>query len=214
MSQEQIRIAIVEDDLTWQKIIIQDLNKITNFIFVASAINKAEALKIIKTFEIDCMLVDIHLSDNSTEGIEIVYEIAKTNNKIKFIMLTADKEPNLIKSAFAAGASDYIMKNNLEAIEQTINKVFFSNGTSPIDIVLKDYQLKKIEVLFNKLTSAENEVLQLILKNHKKLEIANIRKTTIDTIKSQGKSIFTKLEVNSKTELIEKYRLYMQSKEK
>ncbi len=67
----------------------------------------------------------------------------------------------------------------------------------------KIIELKKNRL--NKLTSREKEIIQLIIKRNKNIEIANELFVELSTIKSHINNIYKKENVNNREELIEKY---------
>ena len=67
----------------------------------------------------------------------------------------------------------------------------------------KNIEIKKNRL--NKLTSREKEIIQLIIKRNKNIEIANELFVELSTIKSHINNIYKKENVNNREELIEKY---------
>ncbi len=67
----------------------------------------------------------------------------------------------------------------------------------------KNIEIKKSRL--NKLTSREIEIIQLIIKRKKNIEIANELFVELSTIKSHINNIYKKENVNNREELIEKY---------
>lgn len=75
-------------------------------------------------------------------------------------------------------------------------------GVSPkasIDFVLDEHELKKIG-----LSNREYEVLVLLAKGHSNAEIAEKLFLSLSTIKTHASNLFTKMEVKSRTQAIEK----------
>ena len=63
-----------------------------------------------------------------------------------------------------------------------------------------------MQELKRSLTRRENQVLNLILDNRKTAEITQELNITVNTVRTYYKHIYQKMFVNSKRELLEKYR--------
>lgn len=61
------------------------------------------------------------------------------------------------------------------------------------------------DYLSNKLTNREQEVLKMIVDCKKNKEISSMLNISMTTVSAHTKNIFSKLEINSKCELISKY---------
>ncbi|MBF0265714.1 MAG: hybrid sensor histidine kinase/response regulator [Gammaproteobacteria bacterium] len=128
-----LKILIVDDVKSirdYLKTILKPLNSI-----VYESTNGEDALEQIKNNEFDMVLMDIEMPIMT--GIEATY---KVRNELQYmytpiIMITALQNPQLIKSAFDNGATDYISKplNEIEVLSR-IN-LHFENRRLSLELI-------------------------------------------------------------------------------
>ncbi|HBI05028.1 MAG TPA: DNA-binding response regulator [Paenibacillaceae bacterium] len=197
---EQIKVIIIDDDSQWLKIITNFLNQSENILIVGTAQSKEEALLLLQSIHFDVALLDINLSDNNLDGIELVIEISNTK-QCKIIMLTSLNDEEVIRDAFTAGAIHYISKLNYKEIPQIIHTI---RNRTPYEVLLEDYyRLKKEEQLKN-LTRAEREIFDLVEQGLTHAEIKDRLYKTERTLKNQVNHILKKLGTHSCREAIVK----------
>jgi two-component system response regulator AtoC len=86
-----------------------------------SAANGREALKTLKTEQVDLVVSDLHMP--GMNGLDLLKEIRQDNEALPFIMVTAQGEINTAVKAMKLGASDYILRPfDLEVLEVAIEK--------------------------------------------------------------------------------------------
>lgn len=198
---DRIKIAIVEDDIDWLKMMIVYFNEVKEFLIVGTATNKNEAILLAKSVYIDFIIMDINLSGNKTDGIQATAEISNFS-KAKIIMLSVFDEPELIIDSFTVGAVNFLPKNKFQNVTELIKEI--SIKKTPLEILLQDYQRLKRKEYLGVLSSAELETFVLLEQGLTQREIASKLGKSIDTIKIQVTSIFRKLNVHSAKEAIKK----------
>jgi DNA-binding response OmpR family regulator len=107
---QKYKILIVEDEDSIRRNYADYLNM--EGFEVEEAPDGEEALKKIKTFDFDLLLLDIILP--SVDGLDVLKEVksdVKTKNK-KVIMLTALGRDSVIKKGFELGADAYLIKDH------------------------------------------------------------------------------------------------------
>ena len=110
------------------KILVVDDESLTCFLLheyfegryqVETAFNGSEALRKVKEFQPDCMLLDIRMPD--MDGIEVLRTVKQMHSEVKVIMITAIWCADLAKECLSLGAFDYIVKPlDLDALETQI----------------------------------------------------------------------------------------------
>lgn len=203
-----IRVAIVEDNKTtregMKKII--DLSSVYHCICTCSTAE--DALRDLPEHQPEFVLMDIELPGMS--GIECVKLL---KNKIPFaqiIMVTVYEDPDRIFRALRAGASGYLLKRSApdEILSELDN---LRQGGAPMspEIARKVVACFQTEGASNadveKLTSRERQVLELIVQGFSNKEIASQLNIALDTIRGHLKTIYSKLQVHSRTEAVLKY---------
>lgn len=104
-AKEQVQILVVEDELTFQKLICTSLERQGHTVTVAGT--GAEALARLREMPIDLVLLDILLPDMN--GFDICQEI-RIFSRVPIVMLTSLNRTDDIVHGFNVGADDYITK--------------------------------------------------------------------------------------------------------
>jgi CheY-like chemotaxis protein len=102
------KIIIVEDNDVYRAALKGLINAQDHLEVVAEAGSGGEALKIIKQFPADLVLLDLRLPDRS--GYDILPEISKSADA-KILVLTILESDHNIRAAFEAGADGYCFKD-------------------------------------------------------------------------------------------------------
>lgn len=196
------RIVIVEDNDAVREGFSLIINSVSKYYVVAGYDNAEDALKNLKKDKPDIVLMDLELP--GMNGIEAIAAIKKTNPNIDLIVNTIYENSDLVFQALCAGAAGYITKNTshselLNAIDEVIN------GGAPMSskiakMVVSSFQKNPNSPLSNR----ETEVLELLSQGKSYSMIAQDLFITKETAKSHIKNIYSKLQVNSKSEAIAK----------
>ncbi len=198
----RIKVAIVEDDpeiRTNLSLIINGADELTCDYQYGSAEDFLEALG--KEMP-DVVLMDIQLP--KMDGIEAVRQFKSRFRHIEVLMLTVHQNDKLVFDSLCAGASGYLVKNTppariIDAIQEALR------GGAPMStqvarMVVQSFR-KNQE---NTLTERERDVLQQLCQGKSYKSIGDALFISQDTVRSHIKSIYKKLEVNSKSEAVAK----------
>jgi two-component system, response regulator YesN len=109
-----LKNALIVDD---NQMILEALGKIIDwdkygYKLVGKAYNGLEALEISKRENIDILLTDIKMPE--MDGLQLIREIKSAKPDIKIIILSAYNEFSLVREAFKLGASEFILKTELD----------------------------------------------------------------------------------------------------
>jgi DNA-binding NarL/FixJ family response regulator len=155
----------------------------------------------------DVVLMDIHLPGIS--GIECVAELKEKMPATQFMMVTVYDDDDNIFNALQAGASGYILKRTSPAqILEAIREVH--NGGSPMSseiarrVVESMRKKKNLSSESDILTEREREILDYVSKGYIYKEIAEALFISIGTVKVHLRNIYEKLQVQNKTEALNK----------
>ncbi len=150
------------------------------------------------------IFLDLGLPDS--DGISIISEILKRNPDCKILVITIMQDEEKIFTALKAGASGYILKTDIYNLGETIDHVYKTGGIMTPTIAYKVMQYFQNRTTSDEnmkhLTNREKDILDLVVDGRSTREIAAFFKTTEGTVRNQLKSIYKKLHVNSKVELI------------
>lgn len=185
---------------------------------VGAAGDRQQAFACISLNKPDVVLLDVDLGDDN--GIEMLPELIVSTNA-KFIVLTGEQNPATHQQAIINGARGVLLKTDsariiLKAIEkvhggeiwlnnQTLNKVLSrltQTGASGGKAV--DPEQLKIESL----TAREREIIKALTQNDSSTnkEIAGSLFISDSTLKNHLTTIYSKLEIKNRIELL-KYAL-------
>ena len=196
------RIVIVEDNEAVREGFSEIINSMSDYTVISGYDNAEAALKHYKKDKPDIVIMDLELP--GMHGIQAIAEIRKLDGKVDIIVNTIYENSDLVFQALCAGASGYITKNSshsllIEAIDEVVK------GGAPMSsriakMVVNSFQKN----LDSPLSNRETEVLELLAKGKSYSMIADELFVTRETAKSHIKNIYSKLQVNSKSEAIEK----------
>lgn len=200
---DKIRLIIVEDDPNWIAAMTLFLELEEDLEIVAVAKSYDEAIETCISTDADVILMDINLSENELSGIYATAEIL-CHKEIKIIMLTSLLNELIIRSAFAAGAVNYVLKTAYKSIPSVIRQTLQS--ITPNEVLARDYLRLRIQEILSPLTSTEKEVFQMLSEGKSKKDIADSLFISENTLKNHINHILKKLEAESVKDAIEKLK--------
>ena len=170
---------------------------------VTSALNGKSALEILHNDKsIDVVLLDVMMPEmNGWETLKNIRSNPETA-EIPVILVTAVSEDQKMISGLKIGADDYIVKpfvlpNLLARIEAVLRRSRRgSDKTSLHNVTISENNQ------FNSLTRREKDVLLLVAKGENNKSIADKLVLSEVTVKSHLSSIFKKLNVTNRTQLV------------
>ncbi len=207
MTRIKINLAIVEDDKQIQNILVNYFKKDDiNFESVIAYSSIEELLSIVDNLDNYIFLLDINLQGMS--GIDGIFHIKNKWSLCEIIMISVLSDSNSIFKSICAGASGYLDKDTpLGKIKEAI--IALSEGGSPITpaIARKVFDFfQPNKNLTENLTKRERDVVQGLVEGLSYKLIASKLDISIDTVRKYIRSIYNKLHVNSKGELLAIYR--------
>lgn len=205
-----IKIAIIED-LVEIALELQELFNEEEGMSCTQVYHNAEdAIQFLTKFPADIVLSDIGLPKAS--GIEAIIAIREACPRTQFCMFTVFEDNQKIYNSLTAGAKGYILKNSdPDRIIQSVRELY--NGGSPMNTEIA----RKVIDAFSQgavtnpertplpITAREMELLELLAKGLLYKEIAQELGITVGTVKQHIHKIYDKLQVNNRTEAINKY---------
>jgi DNA-binding NarL/FixJ family response regulator len=211
---ETIKIAIADDNTFLIKAIQEKLSFFDDIECKIRALNGRELIqKLERNTNIDLILMDIEMPE--LDGIDATAVIKAKYPHIKIIMLTIFDNDENIFNAIKAGADGYFLKEvKHQALYDGIRQTLQGGAAMNPSIAMKTLRLLRNPVSFAQspdkehisLTPREVEVLEQLSKGLSYMYIADNLILSPKTVRRHIENIYTKLQVHSKLEAIEKAR--------
>lgn len=200
-----MNLILIEDEVNIQLALSQYLlaqPEFDNIVIYGSAEEFEKANQI---HQPNIIVLDINLPIKS--GIELIPIIKNKFPEVSILMLSVNNDNESVFLSLQAGADGYLGKeSSLDKIKEAI--IDLKNGGSPITPVIA----RKVFDFFNSqntviedLNDREKQVVKGIVNGLSYKLIAIEYHVSIDTVRKYIKSVYRKLQINSKGELIAKY---------
>ena len=212
-----IRILVAEDFDLLREDLCGILNQQPDMTVAGSAGSGKEIEALARSTACDLILMDIEM-ETTTAGIRATERILEEKPSLKVLFLTAHETDDMILTSMGAGAVDYIVKGCDDA-ELLLHIRSAWEGRPMLDariqsVLFKEYsRLRRSErsLLFfistvSQLTTAERELVRLLLEDKKVKEIAELRCVELVTVKTQIKSLLRKFGCSRTREIVETIR--------
>ena len=211
MNNEIIKIAIIEDDKEVAFELRELFNQSDGMTCTQVYHSAEDALTFLPKNPADVVTVDIGLPGIS--GIEAIITLKELLPNAQFCMFTVFEDDVRIFQSIEAGAKGYMLKNaSSEKIIDAIRELY--HGGSPmspniarkvIDSFMPKSQKENRKSHQLPLTDREYELLTELSKGLLYKEIADQLNITIGTVKQHIHKIYHKLQVNNRTEAINRF---------
>lgn len=203
-----LAVGIVENDELFLEEVKEQLTQI-NLIGKVKGWKSAEIfLRDPTSKDFDILFLDIVLPGLS--GIDLVAHLSEKNERIKVIMLTNMNSDEMVFNSIKNGALGYLLKSELGQIAPILD-VILSGGamiTPTIALrVFESFRRPKETLQFN-LTDREKQILELLTRGKKISSVSKFLDLSEHTVNGYVKSIYKKLQVHNRAELVSKVQKY------
>ena len=202
-----IRVGIVEDEKQIRESLMILIDGSEGFSCQHSFEDAEAAILKLPQLDLDVVLMDIHLPGK--DGISCVEKLSDVTKSTHYLMCTSFEDTDSVFRALKAGAKGYITKTTQPSkILDAITEIF--NGGSPMSshiarkVVASFHQLPADNLELKKLTEREKEILLLLSEGLRYKEIADKLFLSTETVRTHIRNIYEKLQVNSRTEALNK----------
>ena len=206
MSEDKIRVLIVEDHQVVAEGLSALLNDQPDIAVVGSAASVSESISRAEKAKPDVVLADFRLTDGT--GTDAGLAIRQVLPDVKLIVLTQEDSDVARFAALEAGASAFIPKSRAAAeVVDAIRKVA-AGGTlfTPRTIAGLLNRRREMDLSLDSLTPREKEVLRLMAQGTSSREIGARLGISYATVRTHVRTLASKLGVHSKLETIIKAR--------
>lgn len=196
-SPTRIRVLIADDHVTVLEGLAAIIGRQPDMEVVAESANGREAVEQWQKHRPDVSLLDLRMPE--LDGLSAMEEIRQISPSARVIVLTTYDSDNEIASAIKAGARAYLLKETRrEDLLDCIRRVHAGETCIPAPLVAK----LAANMSSDSLTGRELNVLEMLAQGRSNKEIGVLLFISETTVKSHLRSIFTKLNVLSRTEAI------------
>jgi DNA-binding NarL/FixJ family response regulator len=213
-SRPSIRVALVVDDVSFRNAVAAAIASAPDMTLSGVASTRSGGLQMLEGEPSDVLLVDLGLPDGS--GIDVIRAAHVRWPKCNTMVSTAFGDEMHVMQSLEAGAVGYLLKDS--APERLVLEIRnLHAGGSPISPLIARQVLTRFrppalapasvgesgpKTVRAVLSGRETEVLELITKGFSTGEIAALMSVSQHTVLTYVRRIYSKLEVNSRTEAI------------
>jgi two-component system, NarL family, response regulator LiaR len=206
--QEQIRIIIIEDHTMVRQLLTDSLADSGQIMVVGHWKSAEAALEFLhENKNVDIAIVDTHLPCPGMNGIQFLESARIRCPFLKFIILTMDNDELLIRGAFEAGASGYLLKTApIEELKFAIQTVV--RGQTYISAELTEHILfgaEHYKPAQQKALDLNGELIMMLEKARDGLgnkEIAEQLGLSLTVVKSRFARLMRRLNAKDRTETV------------
>jgi DNA-binding NarL/FixJ family response regulator len=200
-----IRLLLVDDHQVVRVGLRTVLHNNQGITVVGEAGSRADAVRAIKRFNPDIVLMDVRLPDGS--GVEAAREILAQHPTTRIIFLTSYADDDSVLAAVLAGANGYVLKDiDVSLLIRSIRTV--ANGQSLLSPALTQRALNWIKagpvqtgpVRERSLAPQEERVLALVAEGLTNKEIAAAMQLSDKTVKNYLANMFQKLHISRRAQ--------------
>ena len=200
------RIQIVEDEEVTRDRLVRALRTEPDLEVSGAAASCAEARRMLAVDGPDVLLVDLGLPDG--DGTALIREVRAQHAQTEIMVITVFGDERTVVAAIEAGAGGYLLKDGTDA-EIVQGVLDLLRGFSPISPAIARHLLRRLQADPRapsphgpRLSSREQEVLELLARGFRTGEIAAALGITAHTVTTYVRQLYRKLEVGSRGEAV------------
>ena len=193
-----LKILIVDNHDIARKGLAMLISRQDGLFVVAEAGTVTDALKKVREYVPDVVVMDTLLPDRS--GIEACRDVRDENPNVKVLLLTSYGDHAAVVESIMAGASGYIIKKaQSREISEVIRKADIGQPLLDPAIVAaaQEHIWNRGEnAMITPLTDQEQEILKLIIEGQTNRKIASVINLSNEVIRDYVSNILGKLEIS------------------
>jgi len=203
----EISCVIVEDDAIVSEALRDILNATSDLRCVAIFDNEQQAISEIPILAPQIVLMDLKLGKGS--GINVIRALKPKMPDTQFLVITIFEENEKVFDSLKAGATGYIVKSASPEEYVAAVRCLLAGG-SPLSPVIARKLVNTFgekpnkKVLGQELTERERQIIDLLAAGLMYKQVAEQLNISIDTVRTHIRHIYEKLQVQSRTEALNK----------
>ncbi len=217
--EDVIRVMLVDDQRLFiesLRIVLENQNRDIRVVGIAE--NGEEALRLYGELDPQIILMDVRMP--VMDGVAAVRGIKSKSPQVKIIMLTTFEDDDYVKEAMVAGAEGYMLKNIdppmlVSAIKAVAAGSILIAPQVAGNLIHQVYDnerdafrqsRREMPPWYGELSPREKQILRYMLRERTNGEIAEVIHVGDQTIRNYISTIYSKLNVTSRKEALEKVR--------
>lgn len=176
-----IKIAIIDNSITWRFILINLLEKHNDFIVVLGCDDDEEFINKINAYSIDVLIIDFNFPKK--DGISVLIKLKSILKNVPIIVFSTIFDKTLNQTFYDLGIHYYISKSTYEELEKTIYSIF-----------KLDYKERKKKI---ELSESEIILLKHICEEVDKNEICEKLCISLSSYEKKRKALADKLKIKN-----------------
>jgi len=208
---EPIRVVVIDEQGLFRAGVKSLMNDCPGIVVMGEAGNKTEAVALVEREQPDIILLDIKM--NGESGLDFIPDLIKASETARILILTGEGEEALQKQAIYLGAVGLVSKaKNPEVLIKAVKRVHAGEvwldrtmTASVLGEMARGGPLREAdpeEARITSLTNREREVIASVGEGLKNKQIAEQLFISDVTVRHHLTSIYAKLEVANRLELI------------
>jgi len=210
MKNETFNLVIVEDNPVILKVLESYFKTSPSFNLLFYATSTEAFMDSWKDQRIDVLLCDIGLPGKS--GIEATWYVKRKSFATQVVMFTVFEDKDTIFQALCAGASGYLLKDTpMAKVEEQLLEVMDGGSVMSPQVArmvvgyFNPLLDKKDNKAIDRLTHREIEIVSMLQHGATYRTVSERLFISVDTVKFHIRNIYSKLQINSRSELVNKY---------
>ena len=209
MSDEQIRVMVVDDHPMWRDAVERDLQA-AGLDVVAVAADGHQAIARFPAARPQVVVLDLQIP--GPNGVEVTAAVLKADPSARVLILSASGEQDDVLEAVKAGATGYLVKSaSREELLDAVRRVargdsVFTAGLA--GLVLGEFRrlsdptaARSDDPLHPELTDRETEILKMVAKGLSYKQIADRLVLSHRTVQNHVQNTLRKLQMHNRVEL-------------
>lgn len=206
-----IRVLLIYDDVVMRLGLRMLVENCRGLKVVGEATNPADALDITAREQPDIILLDSDLDSNN--GLDLLPKLHASARQARVLVLTGERDDEVYLRAMRLGASGLVLKDQAaEVLSKAIEKIhagevwfdrlFVGSLIAELLRAAEDWRTSPEAARIGRLTEREREVIDLVGEGLKNKQIASRMSISETTVRHHLTSIFNKLGVSDRLELV------------
>jgi DNA-binding NarL/FixJ family response regulator len=205
---ERLRVGIVEDHPQFRPDLVTLVNGAGDMCVVGAFARAEEALAKLPELHVQVIMMDINLPGMS--GIQCVARLREQLPDVQVVMLTAFEDALSVFESLQAGANGYLLKSST-AVQILAAVRDVAAGAAPMTgsiarLVVRYFNGRAASTSAGVLSARERAVALALGEGQQYKEVADSLGISINTVRNHIRSIYDKLQVHSKLEMLAKLR--------